>query len=96
MTFGTRLNHPGFILRRLDFHTILVVALLLFSRPSLRAQDPNGALRGEVEDTSGARIARATVTVAVANASLTREALTNSRGEFRIEGLLPSTRSMSL
>lgn len=90
MTFGTRLNHPGFILRRLDFHTILVVALfLLFSRPSLWAQDPNGALRGEVEDTSGARIARATVTVAVADASLTREALTNSRGEFRIEGLLP-------
>ena len=90
MTFGTRLNHARSILRRLDLHTILVVALfLMFGRPSLWAQDPNGALRGEVQDTSGARIRSATVTVNAADASLTREALTNSRGEFRIEGLLP-------
>src|SRR5215469_10467430 len=89
MKFETRIDQALFVLKRPDFYAILVAALFLFSRPSLWAQDPNGALRGEVQDTSGARIAGAKVTIAAADASLTREALTNSRGEFRIEGLLP-------
>ena len=56
---------------------------------SLFAQNPNGALRGEVEDTSGLRVVGARVSLQSAGSSLTREAVTNDRGEFRTEGLLP-------
>ena len=55
----------------------------------LWAQDPNGTLRGEVQDASGARIANATVTVTSAASAVTRQVSTNKRGEFRVEGLLP-------
>jgi len=58
--------------------------------PSLvRAQNPNGTLRGEVQDASAARVAGARVVVQSAGSSITREATANERGEFRIEGLLP-------
>ena len=89
MKFETCLDDALFVLKRVDFHAILFAALFLFSRSILWAQDPNGALRGEVRDTSGARIARAKVTASAADASLTREVMTNSRGEFRLEGLQP-------
>ena len=57
--------------------------------PQLVAQNPNGALRGEVEDTSGARIAAARITLQSEGSSQSREVLADARGEFRIEGLLP-------
>jgi hypothetical protein len=66
------------------------VLLAFLSAPiNLSAQSANGALRGAVEDTSGARIAGARVTVQSASFSITRQGLANDRGEFRIEGLLP-------
>jgi Carboxypeptidase regulatory-like domain/TonB dependent receptor len=63
--------------------------LLLVCGARTFAQNPNGSLRGEVEDSSGARIAAARVSVRSMGSSLSREASTNDRGEFRIEGLLP-------
>ncbi len=57
----------------------------------MRAQNPNGALRGEVQDASGARVASARVVVQSIGSSITREAAANERGEFRIEGLLPGS-----
>jgi hypothetical protein len=69
-----------------------VVVLILVSVPSLlRAQNPNGSLRGEVQDASAARVAGARVVVRSNGSSITREAKTNERGEFRIEGLLPGS-----
>ncbi len=53
------------------------------------AQNPNGALRGEVQDQSGARVSTAQVVLTSSGYSLRREATANDRGEFRIEGLLP-------
>ncbi len=75
---------------------ICSVVLLTFVLPTffsalLSAQNPNGALRGEVQDASAARVARAHVTVQSSGSSITREATTNERGEFRIEGLLPGS-----
>jgi len=72
---------------------ILPIFLLIFvSVPSLlRAQNPNGALRGEVQDASAARVAGARVVVQSNGSSMTREATANERGEFRIEGLLPGS-----
>ncbi len=54
-------------------------------------QNPNGALRGEVQDASAARVAGARVVLQSAGSSITREAVANDRGEFRIEGLLPGS-----
>ena len=72
---------------------ICAFALLIFaSVPSfLRAQNSNGALRGEVQDASAARVAGARVVVRSSGSSITREATANDRGEFRIEGLLPGS-----
>ncbi len=49
-----------------------------------RAQNPNGTLRGEVQDASAARVAGARVVVQSTGSSITREANANERGEFRI------------
>ncbi len=72
--------------------TISAVILLTFvAVPALmRAQNPNGALRGEVQDASGARVASARVVVQSIGSSITREAAANERGEFRIEGIAAS------
>jgi len=53
------------------------------------AQNPNGTLRGEVQDASGARLPNAKVVLTSSGSSLMREVTANDRGEFRIEGLLP-------
>ena len=55
------------------------------------AQNPNGSLRGEVQDQSGARVSSAQIAVTSADSSLRREATANERGEFRVEGLLPGS-----
>jgi hypothetical protein len=69
-----------------------IFLLSLIAVPSLlRAQNANGTLRGEVQDASAARVAGARVVAESAGSSITREAMTNERGEFRLEGLLPGS-----
>ncbi len=69
-----------------------VILVIFIAVPLLmRAQNPNGALRGEVQDASAARVAGARVVVQSIGSSITREAAANDRGEFRIEGLLPGS-----
>ena len=58
------------------------------------AQSPTGALRGVVQDSRGARVFPASVTVRLAMISQTRNAACDARGEFRIEGLTPGTWEM--
>jgi hypothetical protein len=53
------------------------------------AQNPNGALRGEIQDTSSARVAGARVMVQSRDSSIDRQIQADERGEFRIEGLPP-------
>jgi len=55
----------------------------------VQAQNPRGTLRGEVQDATGGRIAAAKVVARSQTSSLSREATSNERGEFRVEGLLP-------
>ncbi len=82
---------PLFRMRRLS-SLLCAFALLIFASLSLlRAQNPNGALRGEIQDASAARVAGARVVVQSTGSSITREAMANDRGEFRIEGLLPGS-----
>ncbi len=70
---------------------ISAAVLVIFILPlgAAHAQNPNGTLRGEVQDASAARVAGARVVVQSVGSSITREAMANERGEFRIEGLLP-------
>ena len=53
----------------------------------LLAQNPRGALRGAVQDATGARIASARIVVQAAGSSLRRETQSEDRGEFRINDL---------
>ncbi len=79
-------------IRRSSLPICAGLLLILVSVSSLvRAQNPNGALRGEVQDASAARVAGARVVVQSNGSSMTRAATANDRGEFRIEGLLPGS-----
>ncbi len=58
---------------------------------TLAAQNPHGTLRGIVQDSSGARVPAARIIVHAAESSFRREIASDSRGEFRMDDLLPST-----
>src|ERR1700724_1475119 len=66
---------------------LLIISPVL--SPDLAAQNPRGTLRGVVQDSSGARIPSAKVTVESAGLSTEREVQTSERGEFRVDDLLP-------
>ena len=68
--------------------TTLLSTFILFPC-LLRAQNPNGSLRGEVEDATAARVVGAHVVVQAVGSSISRTVTTNRRGDFRIDGLLP-------
>jgi Carboxypeptidase regulatory-like domain/TonB dependent receptor len=55
------------------------------------AQNPYGTLRGSVQDASGGRVAGAKIILSNQQLSITRETQTDTRGEFRIEELRPSS-----
>ena len=69
---------------------ILFLIFLLPSSP-LIAQNAHGSLRGETQDASGARVPGAQIIVQSNGLSITREVAADTRGEFRIDGLLPGT-----
>ncbi|MGC1413715.1 MAG: carboxypeptidase regulatory-like domain-containing protein [Candidatus Acidiferrum sp.] len=81
------------LLLRLKFGALrsgAFVSFLLFPC-ALLAQNPRGALRGTVQDTSGGRISSAKVVVQAPDSSLEREAATGPDGDFRIDDLFPGT-----
>ena len=65
-----------------------VLAMVMFAT-ALRAQNPAGALRGLVQDSSAARIASATVAARRISTAQRRSAICDQRGEFLIDGLTP-------
>ncbi|MGA2354845.1 MAG: TonB-dependent receptor [Terriglobales bacterium] len=76
--------------RWLNSVVVLSIGLLFsISSSQLHAQNPNGTLRGEVQDASAARVAGAQIVVESEGSSVARQTTANNRGEFRIEGLLP-------
>ncbi len=66
-----------------------LLAFFLVLSLGLRAQTPTGALRGVVQDPTGARISSAKIVVQQDHSPVQREATSDSRGEFRVEGLMP-------
>ncbi len=82
---GTSVLHSRAILQ-----PIFLLMFVAFSC-LLRAQNPNGALRGEVQDVTAARVIGARVVLEAVGSSFSRVATTNSQGEFRIDGILPGS-----
>jgi Carboxypeptidase regulatory-like domain/TonB dependent receptor len=70
---------------------LLLFAVYAVSALPLRAQNPLGALRGIVQDGTGARIAGASISVRNTERSLTRTVRSDAQGEFRLEDLFPGT-----
>ena len=75
------------VIRRLLTSAFIITLFSLVAR----GQTASGSLRGEVQDSSGRRIAGATVVVEAPGAGVTRDTRSNQRGEFRINDLLPGT-----
>src|SRR5262249_26117122 len=63
---------------------------------SVSAQNSRGTLRGEVHDATGAVISGAQVLAELQGSSVSRSAETDTRGAFRIEGLLPGAYHLSI
>ncbi len=68
---------------------IFTVICALALAASALAQNPRGALRGTVEDPSGARVPGARIEINSLDSSIRREADSGDQGEFRVEGLAP-------
>jgi hypothetical protein len=84
------MNSPYFRKRRGSYGTALFLLLCLALLPfALLAQNPRGTLRGVVQDANGGRVPAAKITVQAAESSLQRQAFSDIRGEFRLDGLLP-------
>jgi hypothetical protein len=75
---------------------ICFVLSLIFLVAAASAQNPNGSLRGEVQDASGARVPGAQVVVKSSGSTVTRPVAADDRGEFRIDGLLPGRYRMTV
>ena len=69
--------------------SLLLLAICAAFAAPLSAQNPLGALRGTVQDSSGARIAGAGISVSHAEKPLTRTVYSDAQGEFRVEDLPP-------
>jgi hypothetical protein len=72
----------------------IAVSLALFAillTPALHAQNPRGSLRGTVQDSTGGRIPSARIVAQLSGSSAQREAISEDRGEFRLDDLLPGT-----
>jgi len=67
-----------------------LIALWLAAAPAF-AQTTGGALRGVVDDPSGARIASARVEARLAASSQIRTVFTDATGNFRLDGLAPGS-----
>ena len=67
----------------------VVVSAVLCLPVEVIAQNATGSLEGEVQDATHARIPAASVTIRSVGTSLEREVITDSRGDFRLDGLMP-------
>jgi len=70
-------------------NTVRIALCAFILGSSLLAQNSTAAFRGFVQDSSGARIQNATVTVRAQGSSFERHATTNEQGEFRVNDLPP-------
>src|SRR5579864_2479343 len=75
-------------------NSLLTVMSALVLATALHAQNPRGSLRGTVQDASGARIPSAKIVVTSVDSAMEREGISEDRGEFRLDDLLPGAYRM--
>jgi Carboxypeptidase regulatory-like domain len=73
--------------RKFPLVATVVASLVL----SAQAQNPRGTLRGTVQDASGARVPSAAIKLRAVDSPTERSAVSEDRGEFRIDDLLPGS-----
>ena len=73
------------------WRTGLLLLLLGLIAPLSRAQQFRGSLIGSVQDATGGRVAAAKIVVRAKESSVERQTASDSRGEFRMDDLLPGT-----
>jgi hypothetical protein len=71
--------------------TACLLLLCWWASENALAQNPRGALRGTVQDTSGGRVPGSRIVVRNPELSLVRETRSDGRGEFRIADLPPAS-----
>lgn len=76
--------------------SLFALAVLILGVSICQAQNFRGSIVGEVADATGARIPGAKVVARALQGSFQREAITNSRGEFRLDGLPPGPYRLSV
>ncbi len=81
----------GFIFSSLTSRIALLLAILGLAAAAVSAQVTTGSLQGTVVDPNGAAVAGATVKVTNTQTGITREAVTNAEGFYRITNLPPAT-----
>ena len=72
----------------LQFASLLTLLIILLAA-TLHAQNPRGSLRGTVQDSTGARVQSAKIVAQLSGSSVRREAISEDRGEFRLDDLAP-------
>ena len=75
----------------MSFRTWLGIFVLLFCACVTPAQNARGTLRGTVHDPNGARVPSARISVQAADFAYKREAVSNDRGDFRLDDLPVTT-----
>jgi hypothetical protein len=79
------------------FWTLAVLAVcLIFSSHSLRAQLVTGSFTGTVQDSTGAVISAANVTLVNETTADTRKTVSNDSGNFTFPGLIPGTYTVTI
>src|SRR6266581_6581895 len=82
-------------MRRLSYGVAGVGLLLLLWSPALRAQAVSGTILGTVQDSSGASVPGASVTIVNSETGLTRAVTTDSAGEYNAPSLPPGMYNVS-
>jgi len=82
-------------MRRLSYGVAGVGLLLLLWLPALRAQAVSGTILGTVQDSSGASVPGASVTIVNSETGLTRAVTTDSAGEYNAPSLPPGMYNVS-
>jgi hypothetical protein len=85
------------MLRRAMIARVLIAAVSAVLLASLmQAQNSRGSVRGTVQDATGARVASAKIVVQSVESSVVRGTVSEDRGEFRVDDLLPGTYRMTV